>query len=123
MRWSAPRAASVIPAGVTMVFHKRSITRLAHTETAALRRLQPFVRLEVYMSQPSRARSAASFQRRARRPLPSSPSNAPAAEFLGRQNHAVTVVMWLKNSTRVRGVIASLKRFNTAAALVPASGA
>ena len=28
----------------------------------------------------------------------------------------MAVVMWLKNSTRVRGVIASLKRFSTAAA-------
>ncbi len=41
---------------------------------------------------------------------------SPQSSFAGNTT-PVTVGMWLKNMTRVRGVMASLKRFNTAAAL------
>ncbi len=41
---------------------------------------------------------------------------ASALSSLTGKTTPVAVVIWLKKSTRVRGLIASLKRFNTAAA-------
>src|ERR1700687_5952456 len=102
-----------------MVLHTRSIT-----SSRTYKNPDPFVDcshlcgLDEYMSQPSPCTL------RDIMPGTCAPSTAERMPFDRASAHSsfagsttpVAVVMWLKKSTRVRGVIASLKRFSTAAA-------
>src|SRR5260370_8313754 len=105
---------------VGMVFHTRSIT-----SSRTYKNPDPFVDcnhlcgLEEYISQPSSCRFGDIM------PTTCAPSTADKIPFdlasahssLAGSTTPVAVMMWLKKSTRVLGVIASLNRFSTAVAL------
>src|SRR5713226_3590093 len=103
-----------------MVFHTRSITSSrTYKNPDPLVDCNHLCGLDEYMSQPSSCTLSDIM------PTTCAPSTAERMPFdranaqssLAGNTTPVTVVMWLKNRTRVRGVIASLIRLSTAAAL------